>query len=110
QGPQVDFHSLGKYRINTYLFRVMLDTALTIPSGSVGVVTARDGEPMTPGRLLARRVEGHYGFQNGEAFLNSGGQRGPQIEVLLPGRDRLNTALFSVAVKPGTVVPGTHVG
>jgi regulator of protease activity HflC (stomatin/prohibitin superfamily) len=110
KGPQVDFLSPGKYRINTYLFRVMLDTALTIPSGSVGIVTARDGEPMTPGRLLARRVEGHYGFQNGEAFLNGGGQRGPQIEVLLPGRYRINTALFTVEVKPATIVQANQVG
>lgn len=110
KGPQVDVLPPGKYRINTYLFRVRTVDAVVVPSGSVGIVTARDGEPMAPGRLLARQVDGHQAFQHGQTFLNGSGQRGPQIEVLFPGRYRLNTDLFDVQVMPATIVKAGEVG
>lgn len=110
KGPQVDILPPGKYRINTYLFRVRTEPALIVPQGQVGVVVARDGQPMTTGRLLAHKVEGHQAFQDGEAFIAAGGQRGPQIEVMLPGRYRLNTDLFNVEVQPATIVQANQVG
>jgi regulator of protease activity HflC (stomatin/prohibitin superfamily) len=110
KGPQVDILPPGKYRINTYLFRVHNVPALTVDQGQVGVVSARDGNPIQPGRLLAHKVDGHQAFQDGEAFLSSGGQSGPQIEVILPGRYRLNTDLFSVSVQPATIVVANQVG
>ncbi len=110
KGPQVDILAPGKYRINTYLFRIRLEPAITIPPGQVGVVSARDGDPMSPGRLLASRVEGHTAFQDGQAFLELGGQRGPQIEVLLPGRYRINTDMFAVETRGATVVSANQIG
>ncbi|MDP9235905.1 MAG: hypothetical protein M3P30_00665 [Chloroflexota bacterium] len=89
KGPQVDILSPGKYRINTYLFRVRTEPALIVAQGQVGVVSARDGEPMSTGCLLAHKVDGHQAFQDGEAFVAKGGQRGPQIEVIFPGRYRI---------------------
>jgi hypothetical protein len=73
-------------------------------------VNARDGDPITPGRLLAHKVGGHQAFQDGEAFITNGGQLGPQIEVILPGRYRINTDLFSVEVQPATVVTANQIG
>jgi regulator of protease activity HflC (stomatin/prohibitin superfamily) len=110
KGPQVDILAPGKYRINTYLFRVSTQPALIVAQGQVGVVSARDGEPIKPGRLLAQQVDGHQAFQDGEAFVARGGQRGPQIEVILPGRYRINTDLFNVEVQPATIVQANQVG
>ena len=69
KGPQVDILAPGKYRVNTYLFRMTMQPALIVAQGQVGVVSARDGEPVRPGRLLAHQVEGHQAFQDGEAFV-----------------------------------------
>jgi len=110
KGPQIDFLPPGKYRVNTYLFRVRTQPAVFIAQGQVGIVSARDGVPIAPGRLLAHKVEGHQAYQDGEAFLNNGGQRGPQIEVLLPGRFRINTDLFLVEVQPATIVQANQIG
>src|SRR5437870_6768502 len=110
KGPQIDILPPGQYRINTYLFSVRNTPAVPIAQGQVGVVNARDGEPISPGRLLARKVEAHQGFQYGEAFLLNGGQLGPQIEVILPGRYRINTDLFNVDVRPATIVHANEVG
>jgi uncharacterized membrane protein YqiK len=110
KGPQVDILAPGKYRINTYLFQVQTQPALIVAQGQVGVVSARDGEPIKPGRLLAQQVDGHQAFQDGEAFVARGGQRGPQIEVILPGRYRINTDLFDVEVQPATIVQANQVG
>jgi regulator of protease activity HflC (stomatin/prohibitin superfamily) len=110
KGPQVDILPPGKYRINTYLFRVHTQPALIVDQGQIGVASARDGNPIQPGRLLAQAVAGHQAFQDGEAFLAQGGERGPQIEVILPGRYRINTDLFDVNVQPATIVQANQVG
>ncbi|MGH2346593.1 MAG: SPFH domain-containing protein, partial [Chloroflexota bacterium] len=67
KGPQIDILPPGKYRINTYLFNVHTEAAITVPPGQVAVVGARDGDPIRPGRLLAHYVEGHQAFQDGQA-------------------------------------------
>ena len=100
KGPQVDVLPPGKYRINPYLFRLKTVPIVVVPQGNVGVVNARDGEPLGSGRLLARKVPHHSGFQDGAQFLGNGGQRGPQIDVILPGSYRINSDLFNVGVQP----------
>jgi len=110
KGPQVDFISPGKYRINTYLFHVRTETGVRLPQGSVGIVNARDGDPIAPGRLLAQKVASHRAFQDGDVFLNNAGQRGPQIELLLPGQYRINTDLFQIEERPATVVQANQIG
>src|SRR6266571_6486903 len=110
KGPQIDILPPGQYRINTYLFTIRPQPVVTISKGQVGVVSARDGDPITPGRVLARKVQGHQAFQDGEAFLRAGGQLGPQIEVIMPGRYRINTDLFNVEVHPATIVAANQVG
>jgi uncharacterized membrane protein YqiK len=110
KGPQIDILPPGKYRINTYLFRFRTDSTITVKQGQVGIVTARDGDPISSGRLLAHKVAGHMAFQDGEAFIRSGGQLGPQIEIILPGRFRINTDLFNVEVQSATIVQAKQVG
>ncbi len=74
------------------------------------MVTALDGEPIPMGRLLAQSVPEHSNFENGEAFLKNGGQKGPQIDVLLPGTYRINLNLFQIQIAPAAVVEANKIG
>ena len=67
----------GVYRIHPNLFKVTNAAAVVIAKGQVGMVTAQDGAPIPMGRLLAQSVPGHSNYENGEAFLKNGGQKGP---------------------------------
>lgn len=110
KGPQIPVIPAGTYRINPFLFTVRVVPVTVIPAGQIGIVTSMDGQPIKPGRLLAERIEGHSTFENGQAFLDNGGQRGPQIDILLPGTYRINTDLFKVELKDATIVPANKVG
>jgi len=110
KGPQISILPPGNYRINPVLFRVRKVPVTLIDKGRVGLVNSMDGKPIPPGRLLAQRVEGHSAFEDGEAFLRNAGQKGPQIEILLPGTYRVNTDLFRVEVRDATVIPPNKIG
>src|ERR671932_69244 len=94
----------GLWPIHPYLFRVSISKVTTIPPGKVGVVTSSDGDPLDPGRLNGKAVEGHRNFQDAEAFVANGGQKGPQVETLTPGTYRILTQ--SVPVEGGDAKPG----
>ena len=110
KGPQIEYLTPGQYRINPVLFRVNKINSLHIPKGKIGIVTAMDGLPIDSGRLLAKSVDGHKSFQDGETFLAAGGQKGPQINIMFPGTYRVNTSLFVVAVADALIVPSEKVG
>ena len=110
KGPQIQMLPPGTYRINPVLFKMIKGNAIIIDKGKVGLVTSMDGQPIPVGRLLARHVEGHSKFEDGQAFLNNQGQKGPQIDILLPGTYRINTALFKVEVYDATIIPANKVG
>jgi regulator of protease activity HflC (stomatin/prohibitin superfamily) len=109
KGPQVGLLRPGKYRINTVAFTLKMWTAAQINSGQVGIVTAQDGRPL-PSKLLVApqpaatptpdlpRARTHNYFQDGQAFLDSSGFRGPQLDTLQPGRYYVNPLLFNVDV------------
>jgi uncharacterized membrane protein YqiK len=96
KGPQIKFLQPGNYRINTLMFRVQKLPVTRIPGGKVGLVEATDGARIPEGRLLAKRITGHSNFFDGEAFIKNGGERGRQLDVLMPGVYRLNPVLFRV--------------
>src|SRR6267142_2076309 len=113
----------GLWPIHPYLFRVSVAKTTVIPQGRVGVVTAADGDPLDPGRLLAKAITGHLSFQNAELFVSSGGQRGPQVDILTPGTYRILTqsipleggtdvkpGLFSVKLYDATVINENGIG
>src|SRR5215204_694209 len=95
----------GLWPIHPYLFRVSIGKATLVPQGKIGVVTAADGDPLDPGRLLAKAILDHRNFQDAEQFIASGGQRGPQVDILTPGVYRILTQSGSVEgsneTKPG---------
>src|SRR5829696_1949156 len=94
----------GLWPIHPYLFRVSIAKATTIPPGKVGVVTASDGDPLDPGRLHGKAIEGHRNFQDAEQYIASGGQKGPQVEIITPGTYRILTQ--SVPIAGGDPKPG----
>ena len=110
KGPQIELLPPGTYRINLDLFTVRKVPVVIIDKGQIGVVTSMDGEQIPAGRLLGRQVPKHSNFENGQAFLHNGGQKGPQIDILLPGTYRINTDLFHVEIKDATVIPANKVG
>ncbi|MRR37126.1 hypothetical protein EG829_21200, partial [bacterium] len=110
KGPQIEILPPGVYRIHPNLFRITRAAAVVIAKGEVGMVTAQDGAPIPMGRLLAQSVPEHSNFENGEAFLKNGGQKGPQIDVLLPGTYRINLNLFQIQIAPAAVVEANKIG
>jgi regulator of protease activity HflC (stomatin/prohibitin superfamily) len=110
KGPQTEILPPGVYRIHPNLFKVTKAAAVVINKGEVGVVTAQDGAPIPMGRLLAQSVPDHSNFENGEAFLKNSGQKGPQIDVLLPGTYRINLNLFKIQVAPAVIVEANKIG
>lgn len=96
KGPQIRVLGPGNYRINTMLFKVSVDRIVDISGGFIGLVIATDGASIPEGRLLGKKTEGHLNFLDGEAFINNGGEKGRQLEILMPGKYRINTALFKV--------------
>ncbi len=95
----------GLWPIHPYLFRVSVAKATMIPQGKVGVVTAADGDPLDPGRLLGKAISDHRNFQDAEQFIASAGQKGPQVDILTPGVYRILVQSGSIEnaseVKPG---------
>ncbi|HEX6650755.1 MAG TPA: hypothetical protein VF075_14490, partial [Pyrinomonadaceae bacterium] len=95
----------GLWPIHPYLFRVSIAKATMIPQGKVGVVTAADGDPLDPGRLLGKAISDHRNFQDAEQFIASRGQKGPQVDILTPGVYRILTQSGSIdgtsETKPG---------
>ncbi len=106
KGPQIAILPPGKYRINTSLFRVECRPVTVIPGGAIGLVTAMDGARIPDGRLLANKVDGHSNFEKGDTFMAAGGEKGRQLDVLMPGTYRINTALFEISPP----VPWTNIG
>lgn len=66
-----------------------------IPQGQIGLVIAKDGQPLSPGQKLGRVVNCNH-FQDARQFLQQGGQKGNQLDILTPGVYAINTALFDV--------------
>jgi uncharacterized membrane protein YqiK len=110
RGPQIDVIPPGTYRINTALFHVVTEPATEIKDNRVGVITTKDGVALPKGDIAGKDVPGHSQFQDGQAFLDHGGYRGLQEQVILAGRYYINPRFATVEVVPMTEVPIAHVG
>ena len=109
-GIQADTLAPGIYFwMFSWQYRVEVVKFKTIPPGSVGIVEARDGTPLTLGHVFAKNVDSD-GFQNGRAFLANGGERGPQVNVMTPGTYRVNTSLFDIEIVDAYKVPQNKIG
>jgi uncharacterized membrane protein YqiK len=104
KGPQSEILLPGTYRINLDLFHVEIREASIIPSGKVGLVTALDGEPLPEREYVAKTVTGHNDYQHVSLFIQQGGQRGPQFDVLRPGTYYINPLMFKVELDDVAVI------
>lgn len=110
RGPQMALVPPGVYRINPLMFDVQLADAMDIPQNKIGVVTTREGAPLPTGEIAGPVVEGHNMFQNPQAFVDAGGSKGLQEQVLLAGRYFINPRFATVEVVDMVEVPIAHVG
>ena len=108
-GIQADTLMPRLYWFNPITWKIKKTKITVIPPGSLGVVEAIDGQELPHGRLLGDRVECNS-YQNGKAFLDGGGKRGPQVEILRPGSYRINTELFIVNSVSSVVIPQEQIG
>jgi len=85
---------------------------LEVPQGKVGILTAKDGAALRFGQAFADPFPPELGgsMLDAERFLKQGGQRGPQLSVLTPGRYRLNRYLWEVQFIDAVEVPAGFVG
>ena len=110
RGPQISIIPPGVYRINTEVFEVTLKTVTQIPDKRVGIVTTLDGRALDTGEIAGRIVPAHSRFQDGQAFVDAGGYKGVQEEVLLAGTYFLNPLFARVSTVDLIEVPIGSVG
>ncbi|CAD0005549.1 MULTISPECIES: SPFH domain-containing protein [Flavobacterium] len=110
KGRQTAFITTGSYRINTFLFEIVIADQIKIYENMIGIVTALDGEPIPQGQIAGKFVEGHNNFQDFDKFLEHGGNRGLQPQVMLAGSYYINTWGILIEQNPMTDVPIGYVG
>ena len=110
KGRQAAIITAGTYRINTFLFDVMTYDMTLINENMVGIVTTLDGMPIEEGNIAGRAVQGHNNFQDSDAFLQAGGNKGLQPEVILAGSYYLNPWFIQVEQIKMTEIPIGYVG
>src|SRR3989441_5306196 len=91
------------------VWSVRRSRVLQVAENEIATVEAIDGRPLPKGRLLGDEVECNQ-FQDGEAFLDNGGVKGPQGALLPPGGDRVNPFPFFLGQQPPTGGAAGQVG
>jgi len=123
KGRQLGILTTGTYRINPALFTVVTaenaaehgmshdQLILTqIQPDLVGIVTTLDGKPIEAGEIAGPITPGHENFQNAQGFLDGGGSRGLQEQILLSGTWNLNPWFVEVEQVPMLNIPIGYVG
>jgi uncharacterized membrane protein YqiK len=70
----------------------------------------KDGKPLNTGEIAGPEIKGHNSFQDAQAFIDAGGNKGLQEQVILAGRYFINPMFATVEIKPMTAVPIANVG
>jgi uncharacterized membrane protein YqiK len=106
-GPEVGFQARalrpGLKLLIPFLYVVRKVDMIVVGEEEVGLVESIDGQAIEPGRIFARHVSGHDNFQDGEAFLQGGGQKLPRTTALPCPRARWSRCTF-----PTTTTSRTH--
>jgi len=110
RGPQITIIPPGTYRINRRVFEIDLKDVLEIEDNMVGVVTTREGKALATGDIAGREIVGHNMYQDAQAFIDGGGFKGLQEQVILAGRYFINPRFATVETKPMTEVPIANAG
>ena len=110
KGPQAAFLTPGSYRINAFLFDIEMVPITQIQENKVGIVTTLDGEPLGKGEIAGVSVAGHKNYQDPIAFINAGGMKGLQEDVILAGTYYLNPWFVIVEQVDMIYIPIGYVG
>jgi uncharacterized membrane protein YqiK len=110
KGRQTGIITPGSYRINTFLFDVEISDMISVPDNAVGIVTTQEGKPLEEGQIAGKIIGDHNKFQDADLFLNSGGYKGLQEQVILAGSYFLNPWFVKVDMVKMTEIPIGHVG
>ncbi len=110
RGRQTAFMTAGSYRINTLLFQVSITDMIRIQESMVGIITTLDGRPLEDGQIAGKQIDGHNNFQDFDAFIQNGGNRGLQPQVILAGSYNLNPWAIQVEEIPMTEIAIGYVG
>ncbi len=110
RGRQTVYVTAGSYRINTFIFQVSVTEMIRIQESMVGIVTTLDGMPIEAGQIAGKLVDGHNNFQDFDSFLQQGGNRGLQPQVILAGSYNLNPWAVQMEEIPMTEIPIGYVG
>lgn len=81
-----------------------------IEPNMVGIVTTLDGIPVAEGEIAGPIIAGHENFQNGQKFINGGGRRSLQEQIILSGSWNLNPWFVKLEQVPMTEIPIGYVG
>jgi len=90
----------GIHFFTPFQYRIHIKSLPTVPQGTIGYVFARSGQPLHPGQALASLPE-NVSFEDVRAFIEGGGQRGPQRQILREGVYAINTAQFVILTSDG---------
>ena len=123
KGKQMALLTAGSYRINTELFTVITTANASkhgmkpeqlkvyeVEPNKVGIVTVYDGKPIEAGEIAGPVIHDNNNFLDGEKFINGGGQKGLQEEVLPAGSWNLNPWFVNVEQVALTEIPHGYVG
>ncbi len=123
KGRQMGFLTAGTYRINTALFKVITAAnasslgmkpeqlqVYSVTADKVGIVSTLDGKPIPEGEMAGPIIPEHDNFQNGQKFIEGGGRRGLQEQIVLSGSWNLNSWFVNIEQVPMTEIPIGYVG
>src|SRR5499427_8178452 len=85
---------------------------VNVPDGKIAKLVAKDGAALRPGEAFADPFFAQLGYAmlDAETFLRNGGQRGPQLTVLPPGKYRMNHYLWDVELREAKEIQAGFVG
>jgi len=110
RGRQTAVMTAGSYRVNTFLFDIIIADMAYVQESMVGIVTTLDGESIAQGQIAGKMVEAHNNFQDADAFLNASGNKGLQQQVILAGSYYLNPWFVQVEQIKMTEIAIGYVG
>lgn len=110
KGRQTGIITPGSYRINTLLFDIEITDMSTIPDNAVGIVTTLEGKAIETGSIAGKTIDNHNNFQDVDAFLDKGGYKGLQEQVILAGSYFINPWFAKLEMVKMTEIAIGHVG
>ncbi len=110
KGRQTGIITPGSYRINTFLFDVEITDTINIPENAVGIVTTMEGKALEAGAIAGRIIEQHNNFQDVDTFLENGGYKGLQEQVVLAGTYFIHPWFAKIELVKMTEIAIGHVG